>query len=313
MANQVVDQIQNLIHLLPEQFADFQKRILEMAPPTSNSELMIILTGVAGAVAVFALAYMLSPRTKRTFLEANKDWSELVLAEKTEISSNTAIYRLALPKKDQVLGLPIGQHIQVTANIDGKDVTRSYTPISSDDDLGVLDLLIKSYPTGNISRHFSTLKIGDKVKIRGPKGNFKYTPNLVSTLGMIAGGTGITPMLQIIKASLKDPQDRTKLNLIFANVNPSDILLKKELDELAAKHSRFNVHYVLNNPEKGWTGGVGFVTKEMIEKHAAAPGSSKILLCGPPPMIQAMQKFAEEIGFGKAKAVSKMEDDIFKF
>ncbi|KAJ3016317.1 UNVERIFIED_CONTAM: NADH-cytochrome b5 reductase [Siphonaria sp. JEL0065] len=241
------------------------------------------------------------------------EWAELVLTKKTEISSNTAIYRLALQKPDQILGLPIGQHIQVTANIDGKDITRSYTPISSDDDLGVLDLLIKSYPTGNLSRYFGTLKVGDKVKVRGPKGNFKYQPNLVNTLGMIAGGTGITPMLQIIKASLKDQQDQTKLNLIFANVTPADILLKTELDELAVKNPRFSVYYVLNNPEAGWTGGVGFVTKQMIEKHAATPGNSKILLCGPPPMIQAMQKFAEEIGFGKAKAVSKMEDDIFKF
>ncbi|KAJ3284344.1 NADH-cytochrome b5 reductase [Rhizoclosmatium sp. JEL0117] len=251
---------------------------------------------------------------KKTFLEScNGEYIELVLSEKTAISPNTAIYRLALPSPDTVLGLPIGQHVQVTANVDGKDVTRSYTPISSDDDLGVLDLLVKSYPTGQLSRHFGELKVGDLVKVRGPKGNFKYQANLVKTLGMIAGGTGITPMLQIIKASLKDPKDNTKLNLIFANVSPSDILLKSELDELAASNPRFSVYYVLNKPEEGWTGGVGFVTKEMVEKHAATPGDAKILLCGPPPMIQAMQKYAEELGFGKAKAVSKMEDDIFKF
>ncbi|KAI9330311.1 NADH-cytochrome b5 reductase 3 [Obelidium mucronatum] len=279
---------------------------------------VLIATIVVGAVVVLATAYLFtassSSKSKSLLAASNNEWNELVLTEKKEISSNTAIYRLALPKKDQVLGLPIGQHIQVTANIDGKDITRSYTPISSDDDLGVLDLLIKSYPTGNLSRYFASLKIGDKVKVRGPKGNFKYQPNLVKTLGMIAGGTGITPMYQIIQASLKDPQDKTKLNLIFANVAPSDILLKDALDSLAEQHpDRFSVYYVLNNPEPGWTGGQGFVTKEMIEKHAATPGSAKILLCGPPPMIQAMQKFAEEIGFGKAKAVSKMEDDIFKF
>ena len=99
---------------------------------------------------------------------------------------------------------------------------------------------------------------------------------------MIAGGTGITPMLQIIHAALKNPLDRTKLSLIYANVNPDDILLKKELDELASKHShRFRVYYVLNNPPPNWNGGVGFVTKEHIETHLPPTDKDiKILMCG---------------------------------
>lgn len=117
--------------------------------------------------------------------------------------------------------------------------------------------------------------------MRGPKGAFVYTPGLVRAFGMIAGGTGITPMLQIIRAIVKNPADKTEINLIFANVNEDDILLKDDLDELAAKHSNFNVHYVLNNPKEGWTGGVGFVTPEMIKAWCPAPAPDvKILLCG---------------------------------
>jgi cytochrome-b5 reductase len=99
---------------------------------------------------------------------------------------------------------------------------------------------------------------------------------------MIAGGTGITPMLQIIRAALKNPLDRTKLSLIYANVNPDDILLRKELKELAAAHSnRFKVFYVLNNPSAGWTGGVGFVSKDQIEQHMPPTDANiKILMCG---------------------------------
>ena len=52
-------------------------------------------------------------------------------------------YRFALPRADDVLGLPIGQHVSVSAEINGKDIMRSYTPTSSDDDLGHFDLLIK--------------------------------------------------------------------------------------------------------------------------------------------------------------------------
>lgn len=154
--------------------------------------------------------------------------------------------------------------------MDGETVMRSYTPISSDENSGYFDLLIKSYPTGRISKHVSQLKIGQTLEIRGPKGAMVYTPNLVRHFGMIAGGTGITPMLQIIRAILRGRPsnggtDTTEVDLIFANVNHDDILLKKDLDDLAAKDSRFRVHYVLNNPPEGWKGGEGFVTEDMIK------------------------------------------------
>lgn len=87
---------------------------------------------------------------------------------------------------------------------------------------------------------------------------------------------------QLIRAIAKNPLDRTNVALIYANVNESDILLKSELDQLAAEHpDQFKVYYVLNNPPEGWTGGVGFVTKEMIEEHLPAHAEDhKALLCG---------------------------------
>lgn len=143
---------------------------------------------------------------------------------------------------------------------------RSYTPISSDVHPGYFDLLIKSYPQGNISRHFATLKEGDTMKVRGPKGAMVYTPNMVRHFGMIAGGTGITPMLQVAQAIRRGRKsgDKTKVDLIFANVNEEDILLREDLDDLN-KEEGFNVYYVLNNPPEGWTGGIGFVTADMIK------------------------------------------------
>lgn len=192
-------------------------------------------------------------------------------------------YRFGLPSPEDVLGLPIGQHISVQAEINGKNMTRSYTPTSSDDDLGYFDLMVKTYEKGNISRYLSLLSVGDKVRIKGPKGQFNYHPSLSRHLGMIAGGTGITPMLQIIRAILKNPRDKTQVSLIYANVTFDDILLREELDHLAEGHpDRFTVYYVLNErPEGGWKGGVGFVTKDMIKQHMPAPKDDiKVLMCG---------------------------------
>ena len=153
---------------------------------------------------------------------------------------------------------------------------------------------------------------------------------------MIAGGTGITPMLQIIKAIIRNRprnggNDTTKVDLIFANVNPEDILLKEQLDELEKQDDGFRVYYVLNNPPAGWAGGVGFITPDMIkvsflsfvllrqkltvtqERFPGPANDVKVLMCGPPPMISAMKKATEVIGYTKARPVSKLEDQVFCF
>ena len=205
------------------------------------------------------------------------NFQDFPISEKKVTSHNTAIYRFKLPTENSILGLPIGQHISLAANLDVKDdktgevknqqVVRSYTPISSDVHPGYFDLMIKSYPTGNISRHLGTLKVGDSMKVRGPKGAMVYTPNMVREFGMIAGGTGITPMLQIIRAIQRGRSsgDKTKVTLIFANVDEKDILLKDEIEELDKNDSQFKVYYALNNPPEKWNGGVGFVTADMIK------------------------------------------------
>ena len=94
-----------------------------------------------------------------------------------------------------------------------------------------------------------------------------YTPNMVRRFGMIAGGTGITPMLQIVKAVLRGrgKGDNTEIDLIFANVDEKDILLRGDIDALVEEDKNFRVHYVLNNPPEKWRGGVGFVTADMMK------------------------------------------------
>ncbi|KAL9112555.1 MAG: hypothetical protein Q9227_003126 [Pyrenula ochraceoflavens] len=248
-------------------------------------------------------------------------YQDFELTEKTICSHNVAIYRFSLPRPQDILGLPIGQHISLAATIQGqpKEVVRSYTPISSDENPGYFDLLIKAYPQGNISAYMASLKIGQTMKVKGPKGAMVYSPNMCQRIGMIAGGTGITPMLQIVRAIVRGRprnggKDTTQVDLVFANVNPDDILLKEDLDSLAKEDDKFNVYYVLNNPPEGWAGGVGFVTPDIIKSYMPAPSENiKLLICGPPPMVSAMKKATESLGYKKARPVSKLEDQVFCF
>ncbi|KAI9670049.1 MAG: NADH-cytochrome b5 reductase [Caeruleum heppii] len=274
----------------------------------------------AVAMAAVLSGWKLYNNRVRRVLKPN-EFQDFPLKEKTVISHNVAIYRFSLPLASDILGLPIGQHISVAATLPGqpKEVVRSYTPISSDEDAGYFDLLLKSYPTGNISKHMAGLQIGQTMKIKGPKGAMVYTPNMTRHIGMIAGGTGITPMLQIIKAIIrgrpsKGGSDRTQVDLIFANVNSEDILLREDLDQLAQEDDGFRVHYVLNNPPEGWTGDVGFVTADMIKRYLPGPAPDmKILICGPPPMVSAMKKAVDSLGYEKPKPVSKLADQVFCF
>ncbi|KAF4995467.1 hypothetical protein FDECE_12790 [Fusarium decemcellulare] len=277
---------------------------------------------------------------RRTTLKPN-EFQEFKLTKRTIVTHNVAMcgvhfpsdktlpkydtnhrisYRFKLPSPESTLGLPIGQHISIGAAItqpDGsvKEIIRSYTPISGDHQPGYFDLLIKAYPNGNISQLMTSLAIGQSIRVRGPKGNFTYTPNMVRRFGMIAGGTGITPMLQIMNAIVRGRSrgDRTEVDLIFANVTVQDILLKDELDKLAQEPG-IRVRYVLDKPPPGWQGGVGYITSDMITKWLPAPATNvKILLCGPPPMVSLLKKVAESLGYQKAQAVSKLEDQVFIF
>ncbi|XP_037496016.1 NADH--cytochrome b5 reductase 1-like [Jatropha curcas] len=131
------------------------------------------------------------------------------------------------------------------------------------------------------------------------QGRFEYRPGRVGEFGMIAGGSGITPIFQITRAILENPADKTNLHLIYANTTYEDILLKDELDGFASKFpSRFKVFYVLSQPPEAWDGGVGHITKEMIQIHCPPPASHvQILRCGPPGMNKAVAAHLNAIGY----------------
>ncbi|NXS59449.1 NB5R3 reductase, partial [Brachypteracias leptosomus] len=262
----------------------------------------------------------------------------LRLIDKEEVSHDTRRFRFALPSIDHVLGLPVGQHIYLSARIDGALVIRPYTPVSSDDDKGFVDLVVKVYfrsvhpkfpDGGKMSQYLDSLKIGDTIDFRGPSGLLVYNgkgkadqkikfiqskfsirpekkaepvTKKVKYVGMIAGGTGITPMLQIIQAIMKDKDDPTVCQLLFANQTEKDILLRSQLEEIQVQNpGRFKCWYTLDRAPENWDYSQGFVNQEMIRDHLPPPqNDTLILMCGPPPMIQyACLPNLDKLGYTK--------------
>ncbi|KAF5204204.1 Nadh-cytochrome b5 reductase-like protein [Thalictrum thalictroides] len=189
-------------------------------------------------------------------------WIEFELTEKARVSHNTQLFRFSFDPTAK-LGLDIASCLLTRApqgeNAEGKTkyVIRPYTPISDSDAKGYFDLLIKVYPEGKMSQHLASLKPGDVIEVKGPIEKLRYSPNMKKHIGMIAGGTGITPMLQIIEAILKNSDDNTKVSLIYGNVSPDDILLKEKLDILSASHPNLKIFYTVDEPSKNWRGGAG--------------------------------------------------------
>lgn len=179
---------------------------------------------------------------------------------------------------------------------------KPYTPVSDDASLpGAVDFVVKVYPQGRVSRALDALKVGESVLAKGPRGRFNYSRNMAASIGMVAGGTGITPMYQVAAAALRDAGDETKISLVFANVAEEDILIKPQLDALVRSHpTRFTVHYVLNEPPAGWTGSAGFVTGDILKKHLPPPGPRTLVArCGPPPMNKAVAAALEGLGHAR--------------
>lgn len=249
----------------------------------------------------------------------------LRLIDKEVISHDTRRFRFALPSPEHILGLPIGQHIYLSARIDGNLVVRPYTPVSSDDDKGFVDLVVKVYfkgihpkfpEGGKMSQYLEGLRVGETIDFRGPsglltysgKGTFQIRPDKksppvtkkVKQLALIAGGTGITPMLQLIRAVMKDKGDRTVCYLLFANQTEKDILLRDELEEILVNHSnRFKLWYTLDRAPENWDYSQGFVNEDMLKAFMPPPGDDVLMLmCGPPPMIQyAINPSLDKLGY----------------
>lgn len=168
-------------------------------------------------------------------------------------------------------------------------------------------------------------RTGDLLLVKGPLTKFAYEANSKKQIGMIAGGTGITPMLQVIRKVLENPQDKTKLVLLFANVSQKDILLREEFDRMAAQNpDRFQVHYTIDklslpSGDEKWNGDVGFVSDEMVKKYMPQPATeSLVLVCGPPKLMQLVsgeknKDFTQgELG-GILKKLGYSSQNVFKY
>ena len=128
-------------------------------------------------------------------------------------------------------------------------------------------------------------------------------------------------MYQLARAIFKNSTDKTKVTLIFGNISESDILLKREFEDLENTYpQRFRAFYLLDKPPEGWTQGKGYITKDLLKTVLPEPkeGNLKIFVCGPPGLYKAVsgaKKSPSDQGelLGYLKELGYEKDQVYKF
>ena len=125
-----------------------------------------------------------------------------------------------------------------------------------------------------------------------------YRNVALKSLHMIAGGTGITPLYQILQYICSSPEDKTEVSLLFLNRTEDDLLLTEELTLMEKTNPRVRVFYSVDRiTGKHWSGFDGFLNKEKIEKTIPVMNSGLMCLsCGPPILSNLAESIWKELG-----------------
>jgi len=232
------------------------------------------------------------------------DFQSLKLLERADVSHTTSVVRFGLQDESKPLNLSTCACILAKADlpVEGKEgeteaVIRPYTPISTNALIGSFDLLIKNYgESGRMSTFLCAAPIGTMIDFKHIEFNVKLqAPFAQRKIGMIVGGTGITPMIQALHAILGDDENNTEVSMLYGSRDSSDILGKEMLDNWEKTHGdygkggKFSVTHVLSHEKEDseWKGERGFITKELIKDTFPSPelgDDAIIFVCGPPIM-----------------------------
>ncbi|KAH9984045.1 ferredoxin reductase-like C-terminal NADP-linked domain-containing protein [Russula compacta] len=311
--------------------------------PTKSSSNLPFYLGGAGLAGLGAYVYLggspapfsTTPTTQTKHDKSALDpdrFLDLKLKTVEPYNHNTARFTFELPDGAGAALSPITSLVVVRASegaqgplpVDknGNLAVRAYTPISSPEREGEIVLLIKKYENGVISKYVhEQLKPGDTLAIQGPIPKFAYKANEFEHVALIGGGSGITPLYQLLDHALNDPANRTRFTLLYANVSEADILLRDELAALERAHpNTLRVVHTLDKPPAGWAGASGYVSRQLVSAHVppAERGEKiKVLICGPPGQVNAVAGKKDGMKQGAVGGILKelgyTEDQVFKF
>lgn len=163
------------------------------------------------------------------------------------------------------------------------------------------------------------LPLGAVVKFKGPIGKFEYLGNgevllnekkrYVQSFHMICAGSGITPIFQILRAVIEDPEDRTSCVVLDGNRTEADILCRAELDDFMTENSngKCRIVHTLTQPSSAWTGRKGRISEDLLLEYvpvnAKGNVNSLVLVCGPEALEVAVKNILLSMGWNECDLI----------
>jgi glycine betaine catabolism B len=189
-----------------------------------------------------------------------------------------------------------GQYVNLLVHFNGVATSRPYT-ISSSPGKPYLDITVRHKEGGFVSPYLlAKVKPGDVLESTGPHGTFYYEPLMDSDpLVFLAGGSGVTPFMSIIRETLEKKQP-LNIHLLYGSRSPDDIIFGDELKQIASGHPNIKADFVISEPPKGWSGLRGLLNAGMISSRIGAVEGKTFFICGPAQMHALCEDALESLG-----------------
>ena len=198
-----------------------------------------------------------------------------------------------------------GQHYDVRLTAaDGYQAQRSYSIASPPSRAGEVDLTIERIADGEVSPYFhDVIEVGDRVELRGPIGGyFAWEPPLGGPLLLVAGGSGVVPLMAILRERAS-AEARPPAALLYSSRTFDDVIYREELDALAAADTGLRVIHTLTRAQPpDWTGHARRIDRAMLAEAIAAAGAEPLAyICGPTLLVEAAANGLVELGVPPAR------------
>jgi ferredoxin-NADP reductase len=190
-----------------------------------------------------------------------------------------------------------GQFLTVTMTIDGQAIKRSYTISSSPTERDYCEITVKREAQGAVSRFLhDQVHEDDTLQVTAPSGRFTFVGEDATSIVLIGGGVGVTPMMSVARYLTKRSWIHD-IYFLFAVRGETDIIFREELDYLQHRYRNLHVTFVAEDVDPSDARYVkGRITREVLEARIPDLRTSRIHICGPPPMMNAVKAILTEMG-----------------
>jgi ferredoxin-NADP reductase len=223
------------------------------------------------------------------------------LARVVELTEETPTVRsIGLAVADWPGHLP-GQHVDVRLTApDGYQAQRSYSIASPPTEDGRLALTVERLPDGEVSSYLAgELRTDDQLELRGPIGGyFVWEPRMGGPLLLVAGGSGIVPLMAMLRHRAK-AKSTVPARLLYSSRSLPDLIYREELDRLAAQGDGLEVRYTLTRDHPAdWPGLTRRIDPAMLSEVAWPETQGRLAyVCGPTPLVESVARGLLELGY----------------